>query len=241
VTREDVQANHKQLEANLKKLLENEMHQVHEEQPQNGDEAWKLLMQGNKRFAEGSLVKFLTHLGHEISPDRRHELTTGQKPFVTVVTCSDSRVSPELIFDQGLGHIFVIRVAGNVFDKHAFGTVEYGLHHLNTPLLVLMGHEACGAVTAALHAKLDSEPATDDFIGHLLKAIAPAARAAKAEYPNEEQQADAVKRAVHLNILNSKNAFLEAIPLAKELISGGKLKVVTCVYHLTTGVVEEVS
>ena len=108
----------------------------------SADDAWEILMEGNARFVSGDLAP-------KNFPERRTELVSGQSPFVTVVTCSDSRVPPELIFDQGLGDIFVIRVAGNVMDPVVLGSVEYGVEHLHTPLLVILGHQCCGAVTAA--------------------------------------------------------------------------------------------
>lgn len=92
------------------------------------DDSWNTLMEGNARFVSGEVAS-------KDFPERRTELVSGQSPFVTVVTCFDSRVPPELIFDQGLGDIFVIRVAGNVMDPVVLGSVEYGVEHLHTPLL----------------------------------------------------------------------------------------------------------
>ena len=100
------------------------------------------LLEGNKRFVDGTLAQ-------KDVKARRLETKDGQKPFVTVVTCSDSRLSPEFIFDLGIGDVFVVRTAGNVVDKITLGSIEYGTEHLHTTLLVVMGHEKCGAVTAA--------------------------------------------------------------------------------------------
>src|SRR4030043_1796798 len=112
-----------------------------------GDEALQKLMDGNKRFVSGKLVK------KDLGDTKRKELLKGQKPFATVITCSDSRVPPELLFDQGLGDIFIIRVAGNVVDPLELGRIEYGVEHLNAPLLFILGHSKCGAVTATIDAK----------------------------------------------------------------------------------------
>lgn len=96
------------------------------------------LIDGNKRFMSGELAK------KDIGENRRQELTKGQQPFATVLSCSDSRVAPEIIFDQGLGDIFIVRVAGNVVEPTTLGSIEYGVEHLHAPLLVILGHESCG-------------------------------------------------------------------------------------------------
>src|SRR5512135_449398 len=112
-----------------------------------GDESLQKLMDGNKRYVEG------TPINKDLGDTKRKEILKGQHPFATVITCSDSRVPPEHIFDQGLGDIFVVRVAGNVVDSIALGSIEYGTEHVQTPLLVLLGHSDCGAVKATLGAK----------------------------------------------------------------------------------------
>ena len=108
--------------------------------PQEGEESFSKLMNGNKRFVTASLAQ------KDVGEARRKELAGGQHPFAIVVTCSDSRVAPEILFDEGLGDIFVVRVAGNVLDPISLGSIEYAAEHLHAPLLVLMGHEQCGAV-----------------------------------------------------------------------------------------------
>lgn len=102
------------------------------------------LMEGNKRFAEG-------HPRHpDESPEHRRKMAEGQKPFAVVVTCSDSRLSPELIFDQGIGDLFVIRTAGNLLSDMEIGSIEYAVEHLNVNTILVMGHEECGAIKALL-------------------------------------------------------------------------------------------
>ena len=112
--------------------------------PVTSEDAIKRLAEGNSRFATDNMIH--PHMGRE----RRNELLAGQQPFAVVLTCSDSRVPPELLFDCGLGDIFVVRVAGNIIDEAALGSIQYAVCHLNCPLVVVLGHDKCGAVTAAL-------------------------------------------------------------------------------------------
>ena len=121
----------------------------HEDQfPISADEALQLLIEGNERFQRGE-VRI-----SQFSTEILGELAKGQKPFATILGCSDSRVSPEIIFDAHLGQLFVIRVAGNVMSPEVAGSMQYAGHHLQTPLFVVLGHEQCGAVQAALDVKL---------------------------------------------------------------------------------------
>lgn len=108
----------------------------------NSEEAINKLVEGNKRYVTGKLAEKDVGSAREANK-------AGQQPFVTVLSCSDSRVCPEFIFDANVGEVFVIRNAGNVVEEVALGSIEYGVEHLHTPLLVVMGHEKCGAVTAA--------------------------------------------------------------------------------------------
>jgi len=165
----------KHLHSKLEKIIHHSQDSTLEARPIDGKAGWERLQQGNKRFAAGDMVGFLSHIAKEIYPTRRHELLDGQKPFVTVVTCSDSRVSPELIFDEGLGEVFVIRVAGNVLDPISIGSIEYGCDHLGANLLVLMGHQFCGAVTAVVNNPNQIE----GNIGAILKEIVPSAKKSK--------------------------------------------------------------
>ena len=114
--------------------------------PVNAMAALSALLEGNQRFVTGESIH-----PHE-SADYRASLANEQHPFATVLTCSDSRVTPVLIFDQGIGDLFVIRVAGNVIDDDVAGSIEYAVDHLDARLLVILGHENCGAITAAYHA-----------------------------------------------------------------------------------------
>lgn len=117
----------------------------HKHSAVSASEAKQRLIDGNARFVSGSLAN------KDLSDARRHDLVAnGQHPFAVVVTCSDSRVPPELLFDQALGNIFVVRTAGNVVDPIGVGSVEYGAEHLHAQLVVVLGHEKCGAVAATV-------------------------------------------------------------------------------------------
>lgn len=191
---------------------------------QKGEDAYTKLMEGNKRFVEGAFSK--KDLGDAI----RKELAKGQHPFAIVVNCSDSRVAPEIIFDQGLGSLFVIRVAGNVVDPVVLGSIEYAAEHLHTPLLVILGHTQCGAVTAAV----DTKGKPEGNIGAIVKKILPAVRRAEAKGGSREEIiAGAIKENVLLVIDNIKKS-----PVLKHLIEKGELKVVGAIYDISTGVVE---
>jgi carbonic anhydrase len=192
---------------------------------QPGDDAFSKLMDGNKKFVSGSVTQ------PDLSDARRKELTGGQRPVAIVVTCSDSRVAPEHIFNQGLGDIFVIRVAGNVLDPVALGSIEYAAEHLHTPLLVLMGHEKCGAVTAAVEAKGKPE----GNIGAIVAKILPAVRKAKLQGGGEDE---IVAKAIKMNVFQSYEDMLKNSPVLKHMIAKGELKVVESLYHLGTGEVE---
>jgi carbonic anhydrase len=192
---------------------------------QPGDDAFSKLMDGNKKFVSGSVTQ------PDLSDARRKELAGGQHPVAIVVTCSDSRVAPEHIFNQGLGDIFVIRVAGNVLDPVALGSIEYAAEHLHTPLLVLMGHEKCGAVTAAVEAKGKPE----GNIGAIVAKILPAVRKAKLQSGGKDE---IVANAIKMNVFQSYEDMLKHSPVLKHMIAKGELKVVESLYHLGTGEVE---
>ncbi|MFA6055540.1 MAG: carbonic anhydrase [Thermodesulfovibrionales bacterium] len=186
-----------------------------------GDESLQKLMDGNKRYVEG------TPINKDLGDTRRKEILKGQHPFATVITCSDSRVPPEHIFDQGLGDIFVIRVAGNVVDSIALGSIEYGTEHVQTPLLVLLGHSDCGAVKATLGAK----GAPEGNIGAIVKKIQPAVKKAKKKGGSNEE---VLETAIKENVMNVYGDVMKS-PVIKELVHEGKLKIVAAEYDLATG------
>src|SRR5437773_310046 len=108
------------------------------------EQAWERLKKGNEKFVADKSA------AQDLGAERRRELAKGQHPFAIVLTCADSRVAPEYIFNQGLGDIFVLRVAGNIADPFVLGSIEYAVEHLHSPLIVVLGHSKCGAVDAAM-------------------------------------------------------------------------------------------
>ncbi len=192
------------------------------------DRALEMLKEGNLRWVSGDVKN------PNIDSTRRELVADkGQKPFATVLTCSDSRVPIERVFDRGVGEIFTVRVAGNVSGGAAeTGTIEYGVEHLHTPLLVVMGHTKCGAVAAAaagtpLHGK----------VAELVANIAPAVERAKLSAPNADPNAlaaAAVKENVWQSIFDLYRSSDELRQEAKE----GKVRVIGAIYDISTGKVE---
>lgn len=187
--------------------------------------ATSLLREGNNRFATGH------PLYPNMDAERRHNVVAeGQQPFATVLACSDSRDPVELLFDRGVGDIFVIRVAGNVAGISELATIEYGVGHLNTPLLVVMGHSQCGAVTAvATGAELHG------FLPKLAEKIAPAVAKAKEQEATSEEL---VPRAIEANIWQVISDILRQSSEVRELVAKGRLLVVGAHYDLESGVVK---
>jgi carbonic anhydrase len=185
------------------------------------DESLRALLDGNARFVADHPVHGAAHAS------RRAELTKAQHPIAVVVCCSDSRVGPEIVFDQDLGDIFVIRTAGNVVDDVELGSIEYAVEHLKTPLILVVGHERCGAVTAAVEG--------GEAPGHLpaiVRAIAPAVEQTKG------QPGDAVDNAVRQNVRDVVKQLRAAGPILAEHVHAGGLKVMGARYDLDTGRVE---
>lgn len=187
-----------------------------------GDESLQKLMDGNKRYVDG---KFATK---DVGDSRRKEIGKGQKPFAIVLTCSDSRVPPEILFDQGLGDIFVIRVAGNVVEPIELGSIEYGAEHLNSPLIIILGHTKCGAVKATLEAT----GAPEGNIGEIVKKILPAADAAKKKGGSQDE---VLKTAIHENMKNVYYDLMTKSKIIFHLVHEGKLKIVAGEYDIETG------
>lgn len=188
---------------------------------------WQRLLGGNARFITGK-----TEHPHQ-DPQRRAELATGQKPFAVIIGCADSRTAPEIVFDQGLGDLFTVRLAGNIVDDAALGSVEFAVTQLGARLIVVLGHEKCGAVTAAIQAsKGGTLPA--GHIGDIVKAIKPAASATK------DEPGDAVHNAVRANVRNVIAHIRTTSDLLKPLLDSGELTVVGACYDLATGKVETV-
>lgn len=191
----------------------------------------ELLKEGNARFVSGELehphidVARLKQAGSE---------NQGDHAYATVITCSDSRVPVEILFDAGIMDIFVIRVAGNVCDTDEIGSIEYGLAHVNTPVLVVLGHTQCGAVTAVTHAVHGTGHALERNIPPLVDNIQPAVE--RAIESNHELHGDEViPLAIEENVWQSiEDLFMES-PASRELVKEGKAKVVGAIYDVGTG------
>ncbi|WP_200828435.1 carbonic anhydrase [Mycobacterium sp. 3519A] len=190
----------------------------------NADQALALLTQGNQRFAANKEQ----HVDDNL--DRRTVVRTGQKPFATILSCVDSRVPPEIVFDRGLGDLVVIRSAGEVLDRSVIGSLEFGVAELNTPLLMVLGHQRCGALTAAVDA-FDKKTTGQDDLGFLTGALAPAVQQVLG------QPGDRVTNAVHANVALTL-AQLRQSPLLGPMEKQGKFKMVGGYYSLDTGTVD---
>jgi carbonic anhydrase len=194
-------------------------------------EALDRLREGNQRFAanvRGS-DPFVTHL-------RRIELTSGQQPFAIILGCSDSRVPAEIIFDQGLGDLFVIRVAGNIVAPSQVGSVEFAAERYATRLVVVLGHSQCGAILATLE-----EMRSPSTASHNLRAIVDRVRPSVESLlatPLRNDEEALVREAVRANIRASVNHLRHASRVLEDLIQTQGLLVVGAEYSLETGVVD---
>jgi carbonic anhydrase len=181
------------------------------------DDALQKLVEGNQRFVQHQPQY------PDQSEARLHEVAQAQHPFATVLSCADSRVPAEIIFDQGIGDIFDVRIAGNISTPEALGSIEYAVALLGTPVLMVLGHERCGAVTAAV-----KNEALPGEIGSFVKAILPAVKRVK------DQPGDAVDNAVIANVQYQIEQLQRSLLLTERLQSG-KLKIVGGRYDLDTG------
>ncbi|MCX6018640.1 MAG: carbonic anhydrase [Chloroflexi bacterium] len=190
----------------------------------NADEALKRLMEGNVRFVSDKTID------PNQTTARRTELAKGQKPFATILSCVDSRVPPEIVFDRGLGDLFVIRTAGQVIDKAVLGSIEFGAAELGIPLIVVMGHEKCGAVKATIET-LEKGAKAPGAIEYLVEGIAPAVEAVKGK------SGDMLDNAVQANV-DISVATLKKSTILAGLLKAGKIKIVGARYDLDSGKVE---
>ncbi len=189
------------------------------------DQALELLKQGNAAFQADA------PLHPSIDGRRRGEIAQAQSPVAAILSCADSRVPPELLFGRGLGELFVVRNAGNVADVAAVGSLEFAVAVLGAPLIVVMGHERCGAVAAALTV-VDRAQEYPGSIGAMLEPILPAAMAARAE--GGESLPKATERHASRTATRLKEV---TSPILAEAVRQGRLKIVSAVYDLDTGAV----
>jgi carbonic anhydrase len=184
--------------------------------------ALRRLVEGNARFVRGTAVQ------RPPTAARLAKLAVAQHPFAAILGCSDSRVPPEIVFDQGPGELFVVRVAGNVVGTETLGSLGYALAHLRTPLFVVLGHEGCGAVAAALRA-LDGATETGS-LGDVLDAIVPALADVDRGAPVRAQ----LHRAVEANVVSAVRR-LATNPHARPMLDRSRIRIVGAVYELESG------
>lgn len=181
------------------------------------------LKEGNARFIAGQ-ARFQT-----VQKDVLAELAKGQQPYATILGCSDSRVPPELVFDAGFGELFVIRVAGNVLGPSILGTLQYAAAHLKTPLFVVLGHDHCGAVHAAIHSKFHGAR-HKSRIEVLLENILPALENLDGSQPPESL----IQSAVEANVRHTIRQLLKT-PEAKAKLADGNMMLVGAIYDIESG------
>jgi carbonic anhydrase len=190
--------------------------------PLTHDQALTQLIRGNERFVAGWPDR-----PNQSARRRREVSETGQQPFAIILSCADSRVPPEIIFDQGLGDLFVIRVAGNILSEEILGTIEYAVEHMHVPLIVVLGHDKCGAITAAVEGV-----ETRNHVQVLLEALRPAIAAAKAG------SGDVISNAIDANVQQAVAALQNSEPVLSLAWTAGHVKIVGARYNLDTGEVK---
>ncbi|EHJ46881.1 carbonic anhydrase [Solidesulfovibrio carbinoliphilus subsp. oakridgensis] len=190
----------------------------------SADEALSRLKEGNTRFVSQANVA-----PHQDAARRHETATGGQHPFATVLSCADSRAPVEVLFDQGVGDLFVVRVAGNVAATDEIGTIEYGAEHLGVPLVVVLAHTKCGAVTAVVK----NEPVTEN-IGKLVAPIVPAVKGIKARFAASDVN-EIISRSIEANMWQAISDIYAKSPMLKKMAADGKIKVVGALYDIDSG------
>jgi carbonic anhydrase len=204
-------------------------HNAAESRPSNADAALAALVEGNTRWLTNTVTSPNT------DSERRSLQAAGQTPFVTILTCADSRVPAERVFDRGVGEIFTVRVAGNVVGDREAGTIEYGLGHLHTGLLVVMGHSKCGAVKACIDGAHNG--ALHGKVRDLVASIEPSVERAKRNNPTAQAD-ELLNLAVKENVWQGVYNLIAESEEIRTLVSTGEVKVVGAVYDIQSGKVE---
>jgi carbonic anhydrase len=191
--------------------------------PRTPAEAWRAVLAGNDRFVRGEPA----HPDQDAS--HRAQIATGQRPFATVFGCSDSRVAAEIIFDQGLGDFFVVRTAGHVVDAGVLGSVEFGISVLDIPLIVVLGHDLCGAVGAAVTA-MDGGEVPTGYVRDLVERVTPSVLATRSEFESPTLDDVEVEHVRHTG-----RVLLERSKVIDQAVTEGRCAIVGLVYTLTDG------
>src|SRR5438874_156719 len=195
---------------------------AHSDQPSVAPaEAIAKLKEGNGRYTSGNVQ----HPGQ--TAERRTELAKTQHPFAAIVSCSDSRVPPEIVFDQGIGDLFIVRVAGNVINDEGLGSIEYTVDHLGTRLILVLGHQRCGAVDAARET-IAAKGKAPGHIQSLVTAIKPAV---------EATAKDDLETTIESNVKHVVDTLRASTPILKAKVDSGDVKVIGGYYSLDTGAV----
>lgn len=202
------------------------------------DEALQKLMDGNKRFVESKMTNSAL-----CDVATRTSLAKSQKPYAIILTCSDSRLPPETVFDKGLGEVFVVRVAGNIPDPVVLGSIEYAAEHLGSPLVMVLGHERCGAVTATVDAKGKSTGSAN--IDAIVKAISPNIKRAHKECDackcdkkcSETNKSEFVECVIDANAKTVAANLTNKSKILKHMAETGRIRIVSAKYDLDDGTV----
>jgi len=198
------------------------------------DAVIKMLQEGNERFYTGNATYPHTNAARLEMAGKENQ---GNYAYATLLSCSDSRVPVELVFDAGVMDIFVIRVAGNVCDTDEIGSIEYGLAHVNTPLLVVLGHTQCGAVTAVTHAVHGEGHKLERNIPPLVDNIIPAVKQAMKQH-KEVHGDEVIPFAIEENVWQAVDDLFMKSPAVRNIVKEGKAKVVGAIYDVATGKVK---
>ena len=204
----------------------------------SADEALQRLMDGNKRYVENKLT-----IGSRSDTHSRRALANSQKPYAIILCCSDSRVPPEIIFDKGLGEIFVVRVAGNVSDPIVLGGIEYAAEHLGSPLIMVLGHQRCGAVRETIKAKGKSSGSKN--IDAIIQAVAPSVKIATKDCGAckgdancaENKTGEFMECVVDANAKHVAENLTRQSRILKHLVEEKKIRIVAAKYDMGDGLV----
>ena len=188
------------------------------------------LLEGNKRFVEEK-----TDRGAGWGKDRRLAVVEGQSPFASVLTCADSRVPPEHLFDAGLGELFVCRNAGNIPDEIAIGSLEYAVAHTGCPLLMVLGHSSCGAMSATVEAAINPEIHESPCVDHVVRRLLPSAMVTRHE---DQPKKEWINGGARRHVTDACRHILRASPLISEAVDEGLTGLVGGFYDLSSGKVE---
>ena len=202
---------------------------------QTDTDALTMLQEGNQRFYSNQSQ----HQHQDMI--RVEELKTGQQPFAVIVSCSDSRVSPEIIFDQGLGDLFSIRTAGNVMADYEEGSIEYAVEHLNSKLVIVLGHTSCGAIKAFMdieHNDTHNAAEHEEKLGHIKSIVDKLNSESEEHEVFSSEGTDTYNRAIKANVIHGVRQLRDLDPILSEKYKEGEIQIIGAIYHLESGEVE---